>query len=192
MVVRRRTDEYDRLFMESGIDVPGRTIHVCDDIDDETLSQVTMGFHLMQEDSPITILLNSGGGDTISGMGIYDLIKGHSAEVTVRVIGQAMSMACVILQAADIRQSTPNSVLMHHVGQWEFSAGHPKNIKATLAFTEKHDARIDEIMLARINERNEETGREPWTMTRWRNYDTWDKYLFPLEAIELGLLDAIR
>ena len=67
--------------------------------------------------SPITIELNSGGGSIIDGFSLMDEIirlksKGH--HITIRVQGQAASMAAVLLQVADRREIGRNSFLMIH------------------------------------------------------------------------------
>lgn len=190
-MAKSKPQEWAEVFLDSGIDVPGRTIYLKGDIDDDTLDIVTSGFHLMPKNQPVTVIVNSGGGDTWAGMGIYDTIKAHGADVTVRVVGKACSMACVILQAGAIREATANSVLMHHVGEVEYASNHPRNFKELSKFSEKHDERIDVLMLARVNEKMKETKKTLWTMTKWKERDTWDRWFFPEDAIEMGLLDRI-
>jgi len=70
------------------------------------------------EDSslPITIYLNSPGGEVYSGFGIYDTMRWIKSEVRVVVTGLAASIATVILLGApkDKRYAMPNSKLLIH------------------------------------------------------------------------------
>lgn len=190
-MARKKDTTWAELWLESGIDVPGKTIYLKGPIDEDTLDIITSGFHLMGPKDDVTVLINSPGGNTWYGMGIYDVINNHQGSVTARVIGEACSMAFVIVQAASVREATPNSVLMHHVGDVSFGSQHPENFKGLLKFNERHDDRIDNIMLNRVNERMHELGEEPWTLAKWKRRDIWDRWMFPEEAIELGLLDNI-
>lgn len=187
----RRSAENERIWLEHGIDVPGKTLYLKGGVDDDMLDVATSALHLFGQDSDVLILLNSGGGDTFAGLAIYDLLQSHTGEVTVRVVGMAASMACVILQGGDVRQATRNSVLMHHVGTKEFVSDHAKNVERMVKFSASHDERIDQIMLNRVNEHMVETGQPQLSLAQWRHRDTWDQWLFPEQAIATGLLDEM-
>lgn len=66
--------------------------------------------------SPITILMNNVGGDEIHGLAIADAISMTRSRVTIKVLGHAMSMGSIILQAADERLLAPNAAVMIHYG----------------------------------------------------------------------------
>ena len=70
---------------------------------------------------PITIHMNSIGGEWSDGMAIYDAISLSKCYVTIIVYGQAESMSSIILQAADERIITPNSYFMIHYGSSDAS-----------------------------------------------------------------------
>ena len=65
---------------------------------------------------PITIYMNSVGGEWADGMLIYDAIQLSKCYVTTVVYAQAESMSSIILQAADERVLSPNSYFMPHYG----------------------------------------------------------------------------
>jgi len=65
---------------------------------------------------PITIHMNSIGGEWSDGMAIYDSISLCKSHVTVIVYGQAESMSSLILQAAAERLMMPSSYFMCHFG----------------------------------------------------------------------------
>ena len=70
---------------------------------------------------PITIHMNSIGGEWSDGMAIYDAISLSKCYITIIVYGQAESMSSIILQAADERIITPNSYFMIHYGSSDAS-----------------------------------------------------------------------
>lgn len=178
------------VFLEHGIDIPGRTIYLKGGIDEDTLDAVTSGFHLMPADSDVLVILNSPGGCLASGFAIYDLIKAHKGQVTIRVVGEAISAGCLILQAGDVREATPNSTIMHHVGT-AGASDHAKNMELFMDFYKKMQERMNSILLEQINERRAEQKLEPRSKGWFKEHNMWDRWLWPEEAIEAGLLDKI-
>lgn len=179
------------VFLDNGIDIPGRTIYLKGAIDEDTLDVVTSGFHLLPKDSDVLIILNSPGGDVGSGLAIYDLIKAHKGEVTIRVVGEACSMGAIILQAGDIREATSNSTIMHHIGGSSSGYDHAKNSELAMEFYKTMQDRMNAILLEQINERRSEQGKEPRSKAWMKEHNMWDRWLWPEEAIEMGLLDRI-
>src|SRR5690606_30844040 len=53
---------------------------------------------------PVTVYINSPGGDVFEGLAIYNLLREHKGEVTVKVMGLAASAAPVIEMAGDVVQ----------------------------------------------------------------------------------------
>lgn len=122
-----------------------RTIILSDDINDETGRLFLNAMHLLESssDEPIHITLNSGGGCFYNGMAIFDAIKTSKCHVTIKVVGHAMSMGAVILQAADHRMATANSVIMLHDGDVTMA----ESIKPEdLSIYTKHDAEMRDRM----------------------------------------------
>lgn len=65
---------------------------------------------------PITIHMQSIGGEWGDGIAIYDAMKMCKSKITIISYGQAESMSSIILQAANKRFLTPNSYVMVHYG----------------------------------------------------------------------------
>lgn len=65
-------------------------------------------------DEPISIYINSPGGDVYSGLAIYDTMQLINSPVHTVVTGLAASMAFVIAVSGDKRSALPNSRLMQH------------------------------------------------------------------------------
>ncbi len=187
-----------KLLVEKGIDMDRAEIAIEQAIDDDTLANLRIAARLFAG-RPFTIILNSPGGDVFAGMGMIDVMKAHSAPITVLVQGIACSMACIILQAADRRLARPNAVLMHHVGSMELgSSDHFVNVKKLMDFHEKYSERINDLMLARVNEKRAKdaaAGKEdskPRDMAWWKRRDLVDQWMDAKEALEIGFIDAIE
>jgi ATP-dependent protease ClpP protease subunit len=72
--------------------------------------------------NPVTVNINSPGGDMFEGLAIYNLLAQHQAEVTVNVMGYAASAASIIAMAGDNVLMSPGSMLMIHRA-WGFVIG---------------------------------------------------------------------
>lgn len=134
---------YESLF-EHGYDLTTRTLMITGDITQESVTKAVAGLHLLKvagPDKPIHIYLDSEGGDWHSGIGLYDYIKTIKSTVVIEVLGSAMSMASVILQAADYRMAHKHSTIMvhhgsdgqnNHVIDFENWAAHSKVTRASM------------------------------------------------------------
>lgn len=63
---------------------------------------------------PVTLNINSRGGDFFSGVNIYNQLREHDGVVTARVLGLAASAASVIAMASDTLQIGKSAFLMIH------------------------------------------------------------------------------
>lgn len=63
---------------------------------------------------PVTIRLNSQGGNVIDGLAIYNLLDQYQAEKTVVVDGMALSIASVVAMAGNRREIAENAWFMVH------------------------------------------------------------------------------
>jgi|GEM_PF-3502407 len=114
---RLNTDNTDN-FINSGVNVDDRIIHLFTDIDPESAGVVIKGIQLMMAktlEKPIDIYINSTGGDPYSSIGLYDFIHSLSGVViNTYNIGCAMSGASIIFLAGDNRYMYENCVFMFH------------------------------------------------------------------------------
>lgn len=67
---------------------------------------------------PVTVLINSPGGDLFEGLSIYNLLRAHEGEVTVQILGIAASAASVIAMAGDEVQIAKAGLMMIHNCEW--------------------------------------------------------------------------
>ncbi len=66
------------------------------------------------EGKPITVWIDSYGGDVFAAAGIYNALKEHKGKITVKIDGKAMSAASVIAMAGDEILMSPVGMLMIH------------------------------------------------------------------------------
>jgi ATP-dependent protease ClpP protease subunit len=98
-----------------------RDIYLIGDIEKDTARGVIERLRELANDNrrPITLYINSAGGNVTDGLAIHDAIRelvGRGFEVTIVVQGMAYSMGSVVLQAASEgrRLSYPHSWIMIH------------------------------------------------------------------------------
>ncbi|MDO9548303.1 MAG: ATP-dependent Clp endopeptidase proteolytic subunit ClpP [Candidatus Marinimicrobia bacterium] len=108
----RAYDIYSRLLKE-------RIIFLGSPIDDHVASLVIAQLLFLQaedSDKDISIYINSPGGTVTAGLAIYDTIQFVNPDVSTICIGQASSMAAVLLAAGakGKRYALPNSRVMIH------------------------------------------------------------------------------
>jgi len=150
--------------------------------------RVIKGLHILDTsaaDMPITIIMNNIGGDVVHGMAIYDAVKHCRNHVTIKVYGHAMSMGSIILQAADERLMSENSVIMLHYGSNAVS-GHAKDVERQVEWNKKSMEWDEKMFLAKIKQ-----VKPKFKMEQVKELLKHDKYLNAVEALELGLIDGI-
>ena len=65
----------------------------------------------------IAVYLNTVGGSFYDGLAIHNTLKQHSAHVTIKVMGYALSMGSYLLTAADKAECAANGLIMAHRAQ---------------------------------------------------------------------------
>jgi len=181
----KQTD-FDHL-IEHGIDIRGRIIYLQGDIEPALIDKFKkLILYLDKTAGGITVVLDSEGGCTNKGFAAYDAIRECSNnEVTVKVIGVAMSMASVILQAGDHRVITPNSRIMIHRGEIALD-DHVTNAKKALEESEEMEKKMMKIYLERIKE-----VKPDFKKSQLQKMLDFDTYISAERALELGLVDEI-
>ena len=64
---------------------------------------------------PVTIKINSGGGDVFAGCEIYNELKSYNGEVTIEIHGLCASIASVIAMAGKCKMSPLAEIMIHNV-----------------------------------------------------------------------------
>ena len=73
-------------------------------------------FYLQRQDSeaPVTLYINSPGGEVQSGLALYDVMRAVSCTIRTVCLGMAASMGALLFIAGDERELLPHSRVMIH------------------------------------------------------------------------------
>ncbi|HSH42872.1 MAG TPA: head maturation protease, ClpP-related, partial [Arenicellales bacterium] len=89
-------------------------------------------------EGPVTVNVNSPGGDMFEGIAIYNLLREHPGEVTIKVLGLAASAGSVIAMAGDTIQMSRASFMMIH-NAWVIAMGNRHELREIADFMEPFD-----------------------------------------------------
>ena len=130
---------------------------------------------------PITVLINSNGGDVYEALGIIDYIQTLSVPVNVIARGRAMSAAAMILCCATgLRAASSSTTIMVHEASAEIY-GKSADIKANADHIDELEESFYKLM-AEKTKQNEEF---------WRKACRKDFYMSAVKAVELGIIDQV-
>ncbi len=174
----RAFDIYSRLLKE-------RIIFLGEPIEDHIANLVIAQLLFLESEDPtkdISLYVNSPGGVVTSGLAIYDTMQYLKAPVSTICIGQAASMASVLLAAGakGKRFALPNSRIMIHQGSAGFRGNTPDveiQMREVMHLTE----RLTGILAAH-------TGQPPEKVT---SDSERDFYMGADEAKAYGLIDEV-
>jgi ATP-dependent Clp protease protease subunit len=174
----RAYDIYSRLLKE-------RIIFLGEPIDDMVANNVMAQLIFLEYENPekdVTLYINSPGGYVSAGLAIYDTMQHIRPDVATICIGEASSMAAVLLAAGTKgkRYLLPHSRVMLH--QPTGSAG---GQSADIQIHAKEIVRRREELAEIVSKH---TGR---TVKEVREKTDRDFYMSPEEALEFGLVDEI-
>jgi ATP-dependent Clp protease protease subunit len=135
---------------------------------------------LNSDGGPITLWINSPGGDVFAAAQIYNMLMEYPADVTVKIDGIAASAASVIAMAGTRVLMSPVSNLMIH---------NP----ATIAWGDSEEMRkamqlLDEVKESIINAYEIKTGLSRAKLSHLMDDETW---MNAKKAIELGFADGM-
>lgn len=136
----------------------------------------------LESNEPITVLINSNGGEINSGLLMYDAIVGSKAPIRMICRGKAYSMGAVLFAYAKERYMLPNSELMLHQpmlgGKVSGNASSIKSISDSMLETKK---KINKLLSKHTKKTEEEIDEAT----------SFDHYFSPEESIEFNLCDEI-
>jgi ATP-dependent Clp protease, protease subunit len=166
-----------------------RDVYLIGDIEKDNTRTVIERLRELANDNsrPITLYINSAGGNVTDGLAIHDSIRqivNRGIEVTIVVQGMAYSMGSIVLQAASEgrRLALPHSwIMIHEPAKW---AGWQSTSAAAqhLDRLKQMQAQIYEILANR-------SGRPLKQIIR--DTKRTDFYLDVKKALDYGLIDAV-
>lgn len=148
--------------------------------DGNTVNNVLYQLQTAKNVETITVKLSTVGGYFEDGLPIYNLLKQHSAHVTIEVIGYSLSMGSVIMLAGDTIRMAQNALVMIHNAQG-LAYGSQHDMRKAADMLAKHEAAI----LPRYMERMSKTGADVQALLDAETWFTAD------EALAAGLVDEI-
>ena len=174
----RAYDIYSRLLKE-------RIIFIGSEISDDMANLVIAQLLFLQSEDPdkdIHIYLNSPGGSVTAGLAIYDTMQFVKPDVTTTCMGQAASMAAILLAAGAKKKrfALPNARIMIHQ-PWGGVQGQATDIDIQAKEILRLKASIIEILARHTGKTIEEIRKD---MER-------DYFLSPDQAAEYGLIDEV-
>ncbi|MFG1276561.1 head maturation protease, ClpP-related [Xanthobacter autotrophicus] len=131
-------------------------------------------------DRPVEVQINSPGGDMFEGLAIYNVLREHPQDVTVKVMGMAASAASVIAMAGDRIEVGAASFLMIH-NAWVLAMGNRNDLRETADWLEPFDTAMVSLYAGRSKQ-------DAKTIAKWMDAET---YMSGVTAIERGFADAL-
>ena len=147
---------------------------------DDEITPAVFASELNAGSGPVTIWLNSPGGDVVAAARIYNMLLDYPGKVTVNIDGIAASAASVIAMAASTVAMSPVSMLMIH---------NP----ATLAMGDKTELSraldmLESVKDSIINAYQLKTGLSRAKLSKLMDAETW---MDATAAIDLGFANEI-
>ena len=135
---------------------------------------------LFAGNGPVTIWLNSPGGDCIAASQIYSMLMDYTGNVTVKIDGIAASAASVIAMAGTTVLMAPTALMMIH---------NPMTVAfGDTAEMQKAIDMLDEVKESIVNAYEIKTGMSRAKISHLMDSETW---MNANRAIELGFADDI-
>lgn len=129
---------------------------------------------------PVTVAINSPGGDMFEGIAMYSMLREHPGEVTIKVMGLAASSASIIAMAGDaVKIARPAFLMIHNC--WLGVAGNRHDLREIADQIEPFDAAMADVYAAR-------TGEDPKVMAKLMDRETW---IGGSAAVEQHFADAL-
>lgn len=145
-----------------------------------TAARVAAALRTIGADKDVVVNLNSPGGDLFEGLAIYNLLREHKGEVTVKVLGLAASAASVIAMAGDTVQISRSGFLMIH-NTWVVVMGNQNDLRAVADMLEPFDNAMADIYSAR-------SGMDMKAVAKMMDAETW---INGSAAVDQGFADSL-
>ena len=136
---------------------------------------------LSQVSGPLTVWINSPGGDVFAASQIYTMLKEYGDKVTVKIDALAASAASVVAMAGDETYMSPTALLMVHDPS-TVAIGNESDMKEAIKV-------LKEVKESIINAYETKTGQTREALAKLMQDDgTW---INATKAVDLGFADGI-
>ena len=183
-IIRETAEGLNRLDIRDEM-LDQRVLELMTSVDAESCAVVIRGLlHLQRQDSttPITLYINSPGGEVQSGLALYDVMQAVSCPIRTVCLGMAASMGALLFIAGDEREILPHSRIMIHdplIGAG--AGGSALSVKA----------RADDLMRIRDITAGVIARHSGMPIERVFELTASDTYFEAEEAVEAGLADRV-
>ena len=176
----------EKLYLE---DLGDRLFYLDSEVNSDLLHTVTMQIYKIngidygvpeEKRTPIVLVINSGGGSVLDGVGLMDAIKQSKTPIIGICTGYAMSMAFSIFSVCHVRISMPNAIFMYHDG-YESNINTSTKFADWATFSPKLDKRINKMIAE----------NSKFTVEYLEQIAPHDNYWFADEMLEKGIVDSI-
>lgn len=176
--------------LEYGMNLESGVLYINNDIEDfvfyEVVSKINAILQFrkhynLEELDPITIVINSSGGNVYSAIAIIDYMRKLNVKINTICRGRAMSAAALILTCGTgTRAASENSTIMFHEVSSDFF-GKSSDVKQSV----KHLQTLEESVFRLLESTTSKS--KDW----WKENCIKDTYYTPKEAVELGIIDIV-
>ncbi|MDO4564708.1 MAG: Clp protease ClpP [Clostridia bacterium] len=135
---------------------------------------------LMSGSGPVTIWINSPGGDCVAASQIYGMLMDYKGKITVKIDGVAASAASVIAMAGTEVLMVPTALMMIH-NPMTLAIGDSEEMQKAIAM-------LSEVKESIINAYHLKTGQSRAKLSHLMDAETW---MNANKAIELGFADDV-
>lgn len=148
--------------------------------DDTDVTPDLFRAELFAGDGPVTIWINSPGGDVIAASRIYAMLMDYPHDVIIKIDGVAASAASVVAMAGTTVLMAPTAMMMVH-NPATVAVGDKAEMKKAIEM-------LDEVKESIINAYEIKTGLPRDRISRLMDGETW---MNARRAIELGFADGM-
>lgn len=179
---------------EHGYNPRSNEIYFFNEVNQKTVANFIKTLHFLdRKHQPITIHLQTEGGDVYEGLAMFDAIASAESHITIKCHGFVASMGSIIVQAADTRSMAHHATLMLHEGSTEI-AGTSNQARSETRELSRLGALCDELLARAMGRRGSmrKVGIQHRLDTLQALYREFEEvYLSPKDAKRLGLVDQI-
>lgn len=188
-MARRIDKDHIDKYMETGLHIPSRTIHLSHEIDDDaltTFSKQLRLLHLGSTTADINLVVTCQGGDVTAGLAIHEKLSASPCHINCYIEGGAESVTTVILCAADTIYIPVRGYIMYHPGLTSLGDTPATEARHMFSLDQRLSALCDDIVYNKMAEKTP-------TLTRRKFGDQVTKGLVLVgqEAIDSGLATHI-
>ncbi len=170
--------------LKHGIDLPGRSIQLVGEIDEEMFMLIDAALTILEHQSKakITIKINSPGGSIYDALAIVGRMQKSNCKIITEGYGCIMSAAGLILAAGNKRSMSKYAWYMFHEASWGADGTHTQ-IKHVAAQIER-----EEEMWSKAMESFTSASAEFWSR---EGKSGKDLYLDAGQCMELSIIDEV-